>query len=175
MQRGRRAAAKAVVRAVKASGRGVRFVARRGWRVTKRVAVGTYRAGKKAKYEVHDIAAEMGWVNPRVAPKSPPPPFTAAQLRTMDGMGFQDTQRNKIALSAAKGEFEMGVDILETYELQQMKKKSPKKADATSPINQTISRGYNRQATDELRLRSGWIEDMGVQLDRHGTGALSGT
>lgn len=82
---------------------------------------------------------------------------TESELVTLRGMGHAHDLQNADAILAAKGDIEQAQERLEQELVA---------AGASVPI---YDRATNASKTNEMEVRSGWLQDLNVQLNKDGT------
>lgn len=157
LRRGRRAARRAAIGSVKAVGSACKITFRIGRHLVRSTHSWAKSTSRTMRKEVDEVADIMGWWKPKLTPPPTPDEFTNIDRQTLHGMGFTDDQENEKVMRECGYDFDAAVRRLE--------KEREAKGEAVS----VIKREHNRARQDEMEVRSGWLDDMGLQLSQYGS------
>jgi hypothetical protein len=157
LRRGRRAARRAAIGSVKAVGSALKVTFRIGRHLVRSTHSWAKSTSRTIRKEVDDVADIMGWWNPKLTPPPTPEEFTNVDQQTLYGMGFTDGQKNERIMRECGGDFDAAVSMLE------------KEREAKGEAVPVIKSEHNRARQDEMEVRSGWLDDMGLQLSQYGS------
>eukprot|EP01043_Picozoa_sp_COSAG02_P008489 COSAG02_NODE_273_length_26316_cov_13.661060_7_plen_778_part_00 len=157
LRRGRRAARRAAIGSVKAVGSAFKVTFRIGRHFMRSTHSWVKRTSRTMRKEVDDVADIMGWWKPKLTPPPTPDEFTNVDRQTLHGMGFTDDQENEQIMRECGGDFDAAVSRLE------------KEREAKGEAVAVIKSEHNRARQDEMEVRSGWLDDMGLQLSQYGS------
>ena len=156
LRRGRRAARRAAIGSVKAVGSAGMITFRIGRHLVRSTHGWAKRTSRSIRKEVDDVADIMGWWQPKLTPPPTPDACTQQDQRTLYGMGFTDERENEAIMRECDGNFDAAVGRLEA------------RREARGQAVSVINREQNRARQDEMEVRQGWLDDMGLQLAKHG-------